>query len=182
MKILITGNPEFQGLCHGLQEVLSMYELKFISRGTGYDLYDFENVSEMAKDYDVFINSTNIPDDGQLKMLDMVYSKWSMGHIINVSTTSVYWNNQTKIKYYEQKLKLEQRSKELSNQSAEFGNDIRISCIAYGQLDTPEQRKHYDGRKKMSVITAANYIKMLIESPKDINIHYICLDPRQTDS
>lgn len=182
MKILVTGNPDYEGLCYGLREVLSTYNVKYVSRCYGDDLTNIESIAEIAKDYDVLINSTNIPDDGQLRLLDLVYSHWTKGHIINVSTTSVYWNNQNNLKYYEQKLKLEQRSKELSNQSAEFGNNIRVSCIAYGQLDTPEQRARNDNRNKMSVVTAANYIKMLIESPADININYICLDPRQTNS
>jgi NAD(P)-dependent dehydrogenase (short-subunit alcohol dehydrogenase family) len=182
MRILATGNPDYQGLCYGIREVLSSYDVTYVSRSYGNDLTNVESIAKIAKDYDVLINSTNIPDDGQLRLLDLVYNHWTKGHIINVSTTSVYWNNQQNLAYYEQKLRLEQRSKELSNQSAEFGNSIRVSCIAYGRLDTPTQRERNDNRNKMSVVTAANYIKMLIESPSDININYLCLDPRQTNS
>lgn len=182
MRIIVTGNPGFEGLCYGLESVLQSYDVTYISRSNGYDLTNIEAMTDIIKDYDILINSTHIPDDGQLNLLNKVYSAWNSGHIINVSTTSVYWNNQKKPKYYEQKLRLEQRSKELSNQSAEFGHNVRVSCIAFGALDTPEKRKSNDGRSKMNVITAANYIKMIIDSPKEININYICLDPRQTNS
>lgn len=182
MRIIVTGNPDFKGLCHGLKSVLDSYEVTYISRSNGYDLSDVEYITNIIKDYDVFINSTNVPNDGQLNLLNSVYNAWDAGYIINVSTTSVYWNNQKNLEYYERKLRLEQRSKELSNQSAEFGHNVRVSCIAFGELDTISQQSRNDNRNKMSVVTAANYIKMLIESPADININYICLDPRQTNS
>lgn len=181
MRIIVTGNPDYQGLCYGIKHVLDTYDVTYISRNNGYDLSDIERITTVIKDYDVFINSTNIPNDGQLHLLNSVYNAWTIGHIINVSTTSVYWDNQKNLEYYEKKLRLEERSKELSNNSAEFGNNIRVSCIAYGELDTPNQRARNDNRNKINLITAASYIKMLIDSPSDININYICLDPRQTN-
>lgn len=181
MKILITGNPKYEGLAQGLAKVLVDYDITFISRNNGYDLTDVQTITEIAKDYDVFINNTNIPNDGQLKLLDSVYNSWSEGLIINVSTTSVYWDNKKNIDYYNSKLKLEQRSKELSSKSAEHGNKIRVSCIAFGELNTESQRSRQDGRNKMLLTDAAQYVKILIDSPKTININYICLDPKQKE-
>lgn len=180
MRIVITGNPNYNGLSHGLKNVLQGYDITFLSRSLGHDLSDINTITDIIKDYDVFVNSTNIPNDGQLKLLDSVYSVWDVGYIINVSTTSVYWNNQKNIDYYTQKLKLENRSKELSNQSVEHGNNIRVSCISFGELDTVSQRNRNDNRNKLNLLQAASYVKMLIESPSYLNINYICLDPKQS--
>lgn len=179
MKILITGNPNYSGLCKGLSRVLETYDVTFISRSLGYDLSDIHNVTKYAANYDVLINSTNIPNDGQLILLDSVYDSWTQGHIINVSTTSVYWNNKNNLEYYNSKLKLEERSKQLSNRSIEDNKKVKVSCVAFGQLDTESQRSRNDGRNKIDLEVAAQYVKFLIDLPKNVNINYLCIDPIQ---
>jgi hypothetical protein len=179
MKILVTGSYNYDGLCSGLKEVLYDRDVTYVSRSNGYDLTDIDSIVELTKGYDIFVNSLNIPNNGQLKLLNSVYDRWSSGHIINISTTSVFWNNQKNIEYYHNKSLLEQRSKELSNLSIETGQGPRVSCIAFGALDTASQRLKNDGRTKMSVVTAAIYVKLLIDSPPTTSINYLCLDPIQ---
>ena len=179
MKILITGNPNYAGLAHGLSTVLKDHDLMFLSRSLGNNLLDVSAIAEYSKDFDVFINNTYIPNNGQLALLDAVYSVGAVTQIVNVSSTSVYWENIRNIDYYSDKCALEQRSKFLSNQCAEHGNSIRISCIAYGMLDSESKRVKSPDRNKIDLIVAAKYIGMLIESDRSINIPYICLDPIQ---
>lgn len=177
MKILITGNPAFNSLCRGLQTQLSNHELTFISRGLGHDLTNIDWVVEQCMGFDVFINSTNIPDSGQLKILNKLYDHPSLTHIINVSTTRIFWNNKTNYRYFDSKTELESRSKELSNECINFGKKLRVSCIAYGDLDSTQNQKETPSSNKIDLEEAAFYIKMIVESPKSYNINYICLDP-----
>jgi hypothetical protein len=180
MKILVTGNPNYSGLCSGIKEVLHGRDITYISRSNGYDLTNVESIVDLATGYDIFVNSTNIPNNGQLSLLNSIYNSWTSGQIINVSTTSVFWNNRKNINYYQNKLLLEERSRELSNLSVELGTGPRVSCIAFGELDTESQRLRNDSRNKMMLITAATYIKVLIDSPPAVNINYLCVDPIQT--
>lgn len=180
MKILITGNPNYSGLCSGLKTVLYDKHVTYISRNNNYDLTDIPSIVNIAKNFNVFINSTNIPNDGQLNLLNAVYDSWAYGQIINVSTSSVYWNNQKNPEYYYRKLRLEKRSKELSGLSIEQGKGPRVSCIAFGELDTESQRSRNDQRVKIMLDLAANYIKLLIDAPPELNINYLCIDPVQT--
>ncbi len=180
MKILVTGNPNYEGLCQGLSQILTGYDVTFVSRSNGYDLSNVPLITEIARNYNIFINSTNVPNDGQLKLLESIYENCNLEHIINVSTTSVYWTNKKRLDYFESKSRLEQRSKELSSLSIENKNNTRVSCIAFGELNTQSQRDRKDGREKMLLTTAAQYVKLLIDSPPTININYLCVDPRQT--
>lgn len=181
MKIFVTGNPNYDGLCSGLKEVLYDRDVTYASRNFGQDLTDIDSIVELAQGYDILVNSTNIPNNGQIKLLNSVYDRWTSGHIINVSTTSVFWNNQKNIEYYYNKFLLENRSRELSNLSIETGKGPKVSCIAFGALDTTSQRLKNDGRIKMPVVTAATYVKLLIDSPSTVSISYLCLDPIQTE-
>ena len=180
MKILITGNPSFNSLCWGLERQLHNHSLKFISRGLGFDLSNTDNVVSAVNDYEIFVNSTHIPDNGQLKILNKLKEVGYQGHVVNISTTSVYWENLSKPKYYYDKLELEKRSKELSNEFCYGQSSLRVSCIAFGSLDSEEKRSNGDpAKKRINLDTAAFYVKALIESSPDININYICLDPIQ---
>lgn len=179
MKILVTGNPNYDGLASGIYEVFCKSDLEFISRSNGWNLFDHETIAEYAKNFDVFINNSYVPNFGQVNILKSVYSKFNNGHIINISSTVVYWNNLKQIDYYQEKLELEKLSKKLSSDSVSKGI-VKVSCIAFGELDTERQRSRNDNRNKMNVIKAASVIKNIIDN--DYNISYMNLDPIQKET
>lgn len=131
MKILVTGNPNYEGLAKGIAQAMSNYNIEFIGRHNGWKMNDYDTIAEKAIEYDVFVNSLYIPDEGQTQLLDKVYNRFEKGHIINISTTSVYWNNGS-VKYLREKGSLETYSKKLSNKSSWENSPIKVSCIAYG--------------------------------------------------
>ena len=57
MRILVTGNPNYKGLCKGIYEAYNHNFVEFIGRWNDWDLGDFEKVANYAKDFDVFVNS-----------------------------------------------------------------------------------------------------------------------------
>ena len=181
MKILVTGNPNYEGLCKGIYEAYNHNFVEFIGRWNGWDLTDYEKVANYAKSYDVFVNSQYGPNGEQVEMLDAVYEKFDSGHIINISSTSSYWGDGYSPKnYVENKTLLDGRSKRLAKNVCWGDSKIRISNIAFGQLNSQSQKNKDDTRHKISLLEAGKYVKWVIDSPRDINLHYIALDPIQT--
>ena len=61
-----------------------------------------------------------------------------------------------------------------------WGNSkIRVSNIAFGQLNSQSQ-KQKDDKHKISLLEAGNLVKWVIDTPSNTNVHYIALDPIQT--
>ena len=69
MRILVTGNPNYKGLCKGIYEAYNHNFVEFIGRWNDWDLGDFEKVANYAKDFDVFVNSQYGPMANKLNCL-----------------------------------------------------------------------------------------------------------------
>ena len=50
-RILVTGNPNYEGLCKGIYEAYNNNRVEFIGRWNNFDLGDFEAVGNKAKEY-----------------------------------------------------------------------------------------------------------------------------------
>ena len=180
MRIIVTGNPNYKGLCHGIREAYNHNFVEFIGRWNDWDLTDYDKVADHVKDYDVFVNSQYGPNGEQVDLLNAVYNKFETGHIINISSSAAYWNNGRE-DYLKNKKALEHRSKELSKISCWGETPIRVSCISFGELGSESQLSRNDERRKISLIAAGNLVKYVIDSPRTTNLHYITLDPIQTN-
>ena len=180
-RILVTGNPNYEGLCKGIYEAYNNNRVEFIGRWNNFDLGDFEAVGNKAKDCDVFVNSQYGPDGEQVDILNAVYSKMESGHIINISSTTSYWGDGYSPKnYLKNKTALDERSKELCKNVCWGNSKVRITNIAFGQLNSKTQ-KVKDDKNKISLLEAGKLVKWVIDFPPNINLHYISLDPIQTD-
>ena len=49
-RILVTGNPNYEGLCKGIFEAYNHNRVEFIGRHNGWDMNDAEKVANYAKD------------------------------------------------------------------------------------------------------------------------------------
>ena len=179
MRILVTGNPNYEGLCKGIYEAYNHNFVEFIGRWNGWDLTDFEKVSDYAINYDVFVNSQYGPNGEQVEIFKAVYDKFKEGHIINISSTSAYWNNGTK-EYLKNKKMLDFVSKGKSEIACWGNTPIRVTNIAFGQLNS-KQQQHRDNKNKISLEEAGKLVKWVIDSPRSMNLHYLAVDPIQTD-
>ena len=143
---------------------------------------DAEKFANHAKDFDVFVNSLYGPDGQQNRILEEVYKKFERGHIINISSTSSYWESgYSPQNYIDNKTLLDGLSKKMSNDSCWGNSEIKVSNIAFGQLSSQSQKERKDNRKKISLEQAGQFVKWVIDSPTDINIHYMAMDPIQRD-
>ena len=103
-------------------------------------------------------------------------------NIINISSTSSYWGDGPSSEdYIKNKTELDDISKRLCKNVCWGPSPIRITNIAFGQLNSASQKKKQDNRKKLDLEEAGKIVKWVIDSPKEYNIHYISLDPIQTN-
>jgi hypothetical protein len=180
MKILASGNP-IQGIAKSLALVLD--NIDFASRTNGFDLTkaeDQKKFADKAKDYDVVIINSALWKFNQTVLLDVVYKTLleakKPAHIVVIGSTTDRVKNGKAWLYNAEKKALRDYSNTLSISSV-WGAAPKVSYISFGTLSN-NQEKHPD-RKCMNIINAAEYIKWLINQPKNVNINEISIDPMQ---
>ena len=100
-------------------------------------------------------------------------------YIINVGSTIDRFNKGTDWLYSAEKKALRDFSDSLSKQSV-WTNGPRVTLISFGSLSNV-QHKHPD-RTCLPIEITANYIKWLIDQPKELHIHEISIDPIQKNN
>ena len=180
MKIIISGNKEY-GVASELYKLYS--NATFISRSTGYDLTVKkvqEQVANLCLKHNIFINNSALYRFEQTNLLHTVFKKCKTEnhplYIINVGSTIDRFNKGTDWLYSAEKKALRDFSDSLSKQSV-WTNGPRVTLISFGSLSNV-QHKHPD-RTCLPIEITANYIKWLIEQPKNLHIHEISIDPVQ---
>jgi hypothetical protein len=137
-KILCTGNPAHGGIAKSLYEY---YEnIYFVSLSSGYDLTtdrDFEKFIDVVKNYDVFINHSQIAYGMQLKLLEAVYQTWDQGHIVTIGSVLEFdefqWLDTVT---HSEKLELRNRSFELASEKIKTSYVITSGFQRHGpELD-----------------------------------------------
>lgn len=86
-KIICTGNPLHGGIAGSLNDFYD--DILFISPSSGFDLLkqeDFDRFLSLVKNYDVFINHSQITYGMQQKLLEAVAETWTRGHIITIGS------------------------------------------------------------------------------------------------
>jgi NADP-dependent 3-hydroxy acid dehydrogenase YdfG len=180
MKILVAGNKNY-GLA---AELFKLYpDAFFASRTTGFDLTandDQKRLADLALEYDVFINCSALWKFNQTVLLDAVYKKCTeknhRPYIICVGSTTDRVKKGGAWLYNAEKKALRDYCNTLGMNGV-WGVAPKITLISFGSLSNV-QSKHPD-RTCMAIDKAANYIKWLIEQPKDICVNEISIDPLQ---
>ena len=182
MKVLVTGNPNYKGLAYGIQQALDGTEhtVEFIGRWNDWNIRETDKVAEYAKDFDVFVNSQYGPTGEQQNLLTDIYDSFAKGHIINIGSSREYWRDKDDA-YTANKVELHDMSRERCTWHC-FGNsDIKMSYISFGNLASESQLARNDDKARIDLKQAGEYIKWIIEQPSNINLHYLALDPVQTN-
>ena len=91
IKLLCTGRPGHGGIASSLKKYYP--NTFFVSKSTGFDLTldnDYSNFKNKIKEYNVFINHSQIDIGMQEKLLKEVFNIWSEnnihGHIISIGS------------------------------------------------------------------------------------------------
>jgi short-subunit dehydrogenase len=180
MKILITGNPEY-GIA---KELYKLYpNATLVSRHNGYDLTnskDQQRLADLVLEYDVFINCSALHKFNQTVLLEAVYKKCMDNkhypYIICVGSTTDRVKRGTAWLYNAEKKALRDFCNSLGI-SGVWGIAPKITLISFGSLSNV-QHKHPD-RICLAIERSAEYIKWLLEQPKDICINELSIDPLQ---
>ena len=180
MKILVAGNKNF-GLA---AELFKLYpDSFFASRTTGFDLTkndDQKKLADLTLDYDIFINCSALHKFNQTVLLDIVYKKCVENkhhpYIICIGSTTDRIKKGGAWLYNAEKKALRDYCNTLGINGV-WGTAPKITLISFGSLSNV-QHKHPD-RTCMPISKTAEYIKWIIDQPKDICINEVSIDIKQ---
>jgi len=175
MRVLVTGNPNKDSLAKGIKNSLDGYDVTFVSQSNGWSYTDQSTIADHCIDYDIFINCSKY---FQLNTLDTVYRTWDSINksslIINVGSTSTFWNMTPVSRVWQEKRVLEEKSKQLSYRYVIGESVVRSTYIAFGRLGKQEWRDQ--GVKGIDLDIAGGVIKNIIDLPVTYNMQYISMD------
>jgi NADP-dependent 3-hydroxy acid dehydrogenase YdfG len=161
-KILCTGNPSRPGLPKSIQQEFS--NVKFLSLSAGYNLSSLDGqikFRNLLKDYNVFINVSNLPNGAQEQLLKITREEWDSGHVFNIGSIAEYkkweWFNKH---YTEEKRKLRETSLELCSER------FKTTHIIAGGFQDYENNDPV----RMDPIEIVKIIKYILDSPINIPI------------
>lgn len=180
MKILCTGNRNF-GVAKALAEILPYTE--FVSRENGFDLCTSagqEQFSQLSLNFDKIIINSALWKFNQTILLDKTWKNCvennHFPHIICISSTTDRSKSGKVWLYNAEKKALRDYCNSLGLASV-WDRGPKITLISFGTL-TNNQHKH-PTRKVMNINQAAEYIKWVIDQPKNLAINEISIDPMQ---
>ena len=178
--MIITGNPN-KGVAEALHKLYP--EAEFCSRISGLDLTKTDHMFEFANrctKHDVIILNSALWRFHQTVLLDLVYKALrnakSEAHIVVIGSTTDRTSKGTTWLYNAEKKALRDYANSLGLKGV-WHSGPKISLISFGTLSNNKD-KHPD-RICMDIDQAAQYIKWLIDQPKDVNINEISIDPMQ---
>lgn len=168
--ILCTGNPADPTVASAIKKLFPQAD--FASRSTGYDLRFWDPGSEdhfkqKILNYNIFINSSFICDNGQLALLETAHSVWSQqqikGHIFNIGSVAehlgIHVADNLYARYSIQKRSLRDRSLQLNGK-----NGIKTTHITAGGLNDG-QPEHSDW---LDLMHLAETIQWILQHPCEI--------------
>ena len=178
--MIITGNPK-EGVAQALYKLYP--EAEYVSRDTGLDLTNTDHIFEFANrctKHDVIILNSALWRFHQTVLLDLVYKALrnakSEAHIVVIGSTTDRTSKGTTWLYNAEKKALRDYANSLGLIGV-WHSGPKISLISFGTLSNNKD-KHPD-RICMDIDQAAQYIKWLIDQPKDVNINEISIDTMQ---
>jgi NADP-dependent 3-hydroxy acid dehydrogenase YdfG len=117
-KVLCTGNPSKPGIANAVFKVFP--NATFLSLSTGHNLLTEEGQLKfrtMIKDYNVFVNISQLSNNTQEKLLKIAYEEGMKGNIFNIGSIAEYkrweWYNHN---YTTEKRQLKETSLDLCSE------------------------------------------------------------------
>ena len=117
-RILCTGNPNKIGIAKAVSEVFS--NVDYISLSTNYDLTSNagqEKFRSIIKNYNLFINISQLSNNSQEKLLKIAHEEGFKGHVFNIGSIAEYnrweWYNS---EYTAEKRQLRETSLDLCSE------------------------------------------------------------------
>jgi hypothetical protein len=152
-KILCTGNPNKQGIANAVANRFP--DSDFIYLSNGYDLTvstGQEKFKSIIKNYNVFINISQLSNNSQEKLLKIAHEEGMKGHVFNIGSIAEYkrweWYDSN---YTDEKRNLRETSLDLCS---EFFKTTHI--IVGGFQDS--SNNHPDRMDPMEIVRTINFV------------------------
>jgi len=189
MKILVTGNPT-TAIAKGIVDKFGPKVVDTVSRSSVstymLDLTLTENIKVLSKislNYDIFINSALVPNFGQTKILQAVWTEWKdtnkSGHIINFGSSVDYYFRPDNRLYPVEKRSLRDLNRSLTKHVTWFDSKIQCTYFSFGGVNTAKTLRQWSHYKHHDVTQITNYLEWIIKSPYDLNIDEVHITPIQ---
>ena len=190
MKILTTGNPHKDIVSKLIKTMSNVDTVSRSSSSTySFDLTKQDNIKNLAQtslDYDVFINSALIPNFGQTQILQQVWTEWKSqnksGHIISFGSAVDYYYRPDNRLYPVEKRALRDLNRSLAKHCTWFDSKIRCTYFSFGGVATEKTQHQWGHYQHFDMQEIANYVKWIIESPRDTNIDELHITPIQPET
>jgi NAD(P)-dependent dehydrogenase (short-subunit alcohol dehydrogenase family) len=181
IKILVAGNKNY-GLAKAIYELYP--HATFLSRSTGYNLYEKENrqkTAEMSLEYDVFISVSCLEQFAQTMLVEAVMNQWwkenHKGYLIAIGSSADTPVKGTKWAYPAEKKALRAYCRQQGQAIAsDTPPNWRVTYLSPGNMHTPNQDIKMPTTLKLDTSYVAGVIQWLVNQPKNINISELCLD------
>jgi len=180
--MIVTGNKTV-GVAGALAKLYP--DAEFCSRENGFDLSrkaDQERLAALVCYHDVFVNCAALFKFNQTTLLNVVYHKCVLEkhycHIINIGSTTDRVKKGGAWLYNAEKKALQDYSNTLGLTGV-WASGPKVSYISLGTLSNNAE-KHPE-RKLLDIDKAAQYIKWIVEQPKDLVINELSIDPMQPE-
>ena len=180
--MIITGNKT-EGVAGALAKLYP--DAEFCSRQNGFDFgrkADQERLADLVCQHDIFVNCAALFKFNQTTLLNIVYHKCVLEkhncHIINIGSTTDRVKKGGAWVYNAEKKALQDYSNTLGLTGV-WASGPKVSYISFGTLSNNAE-KHPE-RKLLDIDKAAQYIKWIVEQPKDLVINELSIDPMQPE-
>lgn len=180
--MIITGNKE-KGLA---KELFELYpDAMFCSRSNGFDLCSKKGQKDFANltiEHEIIILNSALYRFEQTNLLNEVYESCvkikHIPFIICIGSTTDRVKNSKPWIYNAEKKALRDFCNTLSLGGV-WSDKPKVTYVSFGTLSNNAEK--HPTRKCMNINLAANYIKWIIDQPKDVCVNEISIDPMQSE-
>ena len=162
LKILCTGNPNKVGITKAVVETFP--DVDCIHLSNGYDLVTAEGQEKfksIIKNYNVFINVSQLSNGAQEKLLKIAHKSGMKGHVFNIGSIAEYkrweWYDAN---YTAEKRRLRETSLDLCSEM------FKTTHVVVGGFRDSSK----DNIERMDPVEIVKIIKYILESPINIPI------------
>jgi hypothetical protein len=188
-RILITGN-KLKDITRSIVGLYPYADTVSRSDDSTYtlDLSDDANIVELAKisvNYDIVINSALIPNFGQTRILQAVWTEWKvLGHhglIINFGSAVDYYFRPDNRLYPIEKRALRDLNRSLAKHASWHDSGIKSTYFSFGGVSTDKTLAQWGHYHHFSPDEIAAHVKWIIDAPSLTHIDELHITPIQPE-
>ena len=181
--MIITGNPK-EGLAEALYKLYP--NAVYCSRESGYDLTNtdhiFQFANECTKHNQIILNSA-LWRFHQTVLLDLVYKALrtakSEAHIVCVGSTTDRTKKGQAWLYSAEKKALRDYCNTHALNGVWGSKSPKTTLVSFGTLSNNADK--HPNRKTISMSDAGEYVRWIIDQPRNIAVNEISIDPMQSE-